>query len=208
MDDADHRVTVSWNDAEFGETAVGAAVARPGYGGIVLGPNASLQFDPTPLARCRPRMAARRCGRGPAGSVPPTRRSKRLFGGNCSDSILFVSGGTESSQTLRWRGVDSNFQYAEAVKLVVPFSCADCLGRVGVLRFSSFFIVIDRLGQDRGRLRGLQGNLVQCPSSGLGGAFLNLVTSAHIARYAVRVFCSKGRQSESSLIRAASALYE
>jgi hypothetical protein len=54
MDDADRRVTVSWNDAEFGETAVGAAVARPGYGGIVLGPNASLQFDPTPLARRRP----------------------------------------------------------------------------------------------------------------------------------------------------------
>jgi hypothetical protein len=39
--------------------------------------------------------------------------------------------------------MDSNFQYAEAVKLVVaPFSCADCFGRVGapvdVLRFSSF----------------------------------------------------------------------
>jgi len=34
--------------------------------------------------------------------------------------------------TLRWRGMDSNFQYAEAVKLVVaPFSCAGCLGRVG-----------------------------------------------------------------------------
>jgi hypothetical protein len=51
--------------------------------------------------------------------------------------------GTESSLTLSWRGVDSNFQYAEAIKLVVaPFSCADCLGRVGapigVLRFSSF----------------------------------------------------------------------
>ena len=39
--------------------------------------------------------------------------------------------GTESSLTLSWRGVDSNFQYAEAVKLVVaPFSCADCFGRV------------------------------------------------------------------------------
>jgi hypothetical protein len=33
--------------------------------------------------------------------------------------------------TLSRRGVDSNFQYAEAVKLVVaPFSCADCFGRV------------------------------------------------------------------------------
>ena len=39
-----------------------------------------------------------------------------------------------------WRGMDSRFQYAEAVKLVVaPFSCARCLGWVGVLRFSSFF---------------------------------------------------------------------
>jgi hypothetical protein len=41
--------------------------------------------------------------------------------------------------------MDSNFQYAEAVKLVVaPFSCAGCLGRVGapvgVLRFTSFFM--------------------------------------------------------------------
>jgi hypothetical protein len=37
--------------------------------------------------------------------------------------------------------MDSNFQYAEAVKLVVaPFSCAGCLGRVGVLRFSSLFM--------------------------------------------------------------------
>ena len=41
--------------------------------------------------------------------------------------------------------MDSNFQYAEAVKLVVaPFSCAGRLGRVaapvGVLRFSSFFM--------------------------------------------------------------------
>jgi hypothetical protein len=41
--------------------------------------------------------------------------------------------------------MDSNFQYAEAVKVVVaPFSCVSCLGRVGapvgVLRFSSFFM--------------------------------------------------------------------
>jgi hypothetical protein len=28
-----------------------------------------------------------------------------------ADSVLFVSGGTESSQTLRWRGMDSNFQF-------------------------------------------------------------------------------------------------
>ena len=50
------------------------------------------------------------------------------------------------TRTVRWSGMDSNFQYAEAVKLLVgAFSCVDCLGRVGapvgVLRFSSFFIV-------------------------------------------------------------------
>ena len=58
--------------------------------------------------------------------------------------------GTESLQTLRWRKMDSNFQYAEAVKLVVaPFSCADCLGwgrradrRAAV---QLLFIDIDRL---------------------------------------------------------------
>jgi hypothetical protein len=45
----------------------------------------------------------------------------------------------EVRMTLSWRGMDSNFQYAEAVKLVIAtFSCAGCLGRVGVLRFSSF----------------------------------------------------------------------
>src|ERR1700746_2824356 len=59
----------------------------------------------------------RGCNRSDGSKTPPSR-------------------GTESSVTLRWRGLDSNFQYAEAVKLVVAaFSCADCLGRVGVLRF-------------------------------------------------------------------------
>jgi hypothetical protein len=53
MDDADRRVTVRWNDAGFAEPVVGAAVARPGYGGIVLGPHASLSFDPQPVSRKR-----------------------------------------------------------------------------------------------------------------------------------------------------------
>ena len=53
MDDADRRVTVRWNDPDFGEPVVGAALARPGYGGIVLGPHASLQFDPRPVSRTR-----------------------------------------------------------------------------------------------------------------------------------------------------------
>ncbi|MFL5267248.1 MAG: serine hydrolase domain-containing protein [Stellaceae bacterium] len=53
MDDADRRVTVSWNDPEFDGPVAGAAVARPGYGGIVLGPHPNLKFDPLPLARRR-----------------------------------------------------------------------------------------------------------------------------------------------------------
>src|SRR6516165_12621681 len=54
MNDADRRVIVRWNDAGFSEPVVGAAVARPGYGGIVLGPQASLGFDPQPVTRRRP----------------------------------------------------------------------------------------------------------------------------------------------------------
>jgi hypothetical protein len=53
-DDADRRVTVRWNDPGFGEPVIGAALARPGYGGIVLGPQARLQFDPQPISRRRP----------------------------------------------------------------------------------------------------------------------------------------------------------
>src|SRR6266446_5324775 len=45
---------VRWHDAGFSEPVVGAAVARPGYGGIVLGPQASLGFDPQPVSRRRP----------------------------------------------------------------------------------------------------------------------------------------------------------
>src|SRR5579872_6417586 len=40
--DADRRITVRWDDSEFGEPVIGAAVARPGYGGIVLGPHTKL----------------------------------------------------------------------------------------------------------------------------------------------------------------------
>ena len=80
MDDADRRVTVRWNDPGFGEPVVGAAVARPGYGGIVLGPHASLQFDPQPVSRRqirpRPRLAARRCGRD--ADAPPADVARAL----------------------------------------------------------------------------------------------------------------------------------
>src|SRR3984893_15253996 len=54
MDDADRRVTVGWSDTGFGEPVVGAAVARPGYGGIVLGPHPRLRFDPQPVPRRQP----------------------------------------------------------------------------------------------------------------------------------------------------------
>ena len=42
-----------WNDGGFSEPVVGAVVARPGYGGIVLGPHASLSFDLQPVSRKR-----------------------------------------------------------------------------------------------------------------------------------------------------------
>lgn len=53
-DDADRRATVTWTDPEFGPPVVGHAVARPGYGGIVLGRHADLAFAPKPLARPAP----------------------------------------------------------------------------------------------------------------------------------------------------------
>jgi len=51
MNDADLRATVRWNDPGFGEPVVGTAIARPGYGGIVLGPHPAPQFDPAPVKR-------------------------------------------------------------------------------------------------------------------------------------------------------------
>jgi hypothetical protein len=53
MNDSDRRVTVRWNDPGFGQPVVGAAIARPGYGGIVLGTNAGLHFEPQPVSRRR-----------------------------------------------------------------------------------------------------------------------------------------------------------
>ena len=35
--DADRRVTVQWSDPAFGAPLTGSAIARPGYGGILLG---------------------------------------------------------------------------------------------------------------------------------------------------------------------------
>ena len=70
MDDADRRAVVRWNDTGFGEPVGGAAVARPGYGGIVLGPHASLSFDPQPVSRKRSEPG-RAWPLGPAVETPP-----------------------------------------------------------------------------------------------------------------------------------------
>ena len=70
MDDADRRVTVRWNDAGFGEPVVGAAAARPGYGGIVLGPHANLSFDPQAVSRRQPN-SERAWPLGDAVETPP-----------------------------------------------------------------------------------------------------------------------------------------
>ena len=48
---ADRRVAIVWEDPDFGERIAGAAIARPGYGGIVLGPYKELRFDPKPIPR-------------------------------------------------------------------------------------------------------------------------------------------------------------
>jgi CubicO group peptidase (beta-lactamase class C family) len=53
-DSGDHRVTVSWNDPSFATPVIGAAIARPGYGGIVLGSHAAPKFDPTRITRQLP----------------------------------------------------------------------------------------------------------------------------------------------------------
>ncbi len=49
-DAADRRVTVTWR-APGGAPVTGAAIARAGYGGIVLGARAEPSFDPAPLKR-------------------------------------------------------------------------------------------------------------------------------------------------------------
>lgn len=70
-DAGDRRVTVTWTDADFGEPVQGAALARPGYGGIVLGPHAAPLFDPAPLSRpSRPEAAAWPLGNAGAPARP------------------------------------------------------------------------------------------------------------------------------------------
>ena len=50
-DNGDYRVTVAWNDPDFGPPVIGSAIARHNYGGILLGPHAVPGFDPKPIAR-------------------------------------------------------------------------------------------------------------------------------------------------------------
>ena len=50
-DAKDHRVTASWNDPRFSVPIVGSAIARPGYGSILLGEHAVPRFDPKPIHR-------------------------------------------------------------------------------------------------------------------------------------------------------------
>ncbi|MDE2580443.1 MAG: serine hydrolase [Rhodospirillales bacterium] len=50
-DDRDRRITVRWSDPEFGPPVVGHAIARPDYGGILLGPEAAPRFEPAPIPR-------------------------------------------------------------------------------------------------------------------------------------------------------------
>lgn len=52
--DADRHVAVTWTDPAFGNPVTGAAIARPGYGGILLGPHAQPRFDPVPVSRPQP----------------------------------------------------------------------------------------------------------------------------------------------------------
>jgi CubicO group peptidase (beta-lactamase class C family) len=49
--DAERRATVQWSDPAFGAPLTGSAIARPGYGGILLGAHRAPTFDPAPIVR-------------------------------------------------------------------------------------------------------------------------------------------------------------
>lgn len=57
VDPTDARVTVFWN-APGQPPVIGAAIARPGYGGILLGQHAVPAFDPRPIHRHLPGAGA------------------------------------------------------------------------------------------------------------------------------------------------------
>ena len=50
-DAADQRAIVTWTDAQFGGPVIGQAIARAGYGGIVLGQHTTPNFTPVPISR-------------------------------------------------------------------------------------------------------------------------------------------------------------
>jgi CubicO group peptidase (beta-lactamase class C family) len=49
--DTDRRATVRWSDADFGPPIVGSAIARAGYGGILLGGHVAPAFEPRSIPR-------------------------------------------------------------------------------------------------------------------------------------------------------------
>jgi CubicO group peptidase (beta-lactamase class C family) len=49
--DSDRRATVRWTDTDFGPPIVGSAIARKGYGGILLGGHVAPSFDPKSISR-------------------------------------------------------------------------------------------------------------------------------------------------------------
>jgi CubicO group peptidase (beta-lactamase class C family) len=49
------RVAVTWTDAALGAPITGAAIAPPGWGGIVLGAHETPEFVPAPIKRAAPR---------------------------------------------------------------------------------------------------------------------------------------------------------
>ncbi len=63
--DTDRRTTVQWSDPAFGAPLIGSAIARPNYGGILLGSRSAPAFDPAPIAR-RAADAGRAWPRGDA----------------------------------------------------------------------------------------------------------------------------------------------
>lgn len=49
--ESDRRATVRWTDPEFGPPVIGSAIARAGYGGILLGGHVAPAFDPKTIQR-------------------------------------------------------------------------------------------------------------------------------------------------------------
>ena len=81
-------MTVTWRGDGF--TITGSAIARPDYGGILLGPHAAPLFDPAPLDRPGRNTAA--WPDGDAGAAPPPilqREADALFAGTLLVAALW-----------------------------------------------------------------------------------------------------------------------